>query len=37
VPDRTGKVVKTDRRLNLYVNGRRFVGFGATGASVSLI
>lgn len=28
VPDRTGKVVKTDKRLNLYVNGRRFVGFG---------
>ena len=28
MPDRTGKVVKTDKRLNLYVNGRRFVGFG---------
>ena len=28
VPDRMGRVVKTDRRLNLYVNGRRFVGFG---------
>jgi len=28
VPDRYGRTKETDRRLNLYVNGRRFVGFG---------